>query len=1190
MLKDGERTTISSRVAELDQIMPQYLGVSEAILDNVIFCHQDESLWPMSEPSVLKKKFDEIFSALKYTKAIENIKVLRKAKGIELTSFKQSEDQFKIDKDRGERAKNRSLAIQAEIEELRTKASKLDEEMKGVQATATVKQREKESYLGILNQLKAKRNRAEERQENVNELRANLEVLDKTDHWLESTLAQYEEKMEAYRAEEETYQQQYKVLQQELSNTRKQLGEKQAEQGQQQAAKENYDMQVISRSKLVKDAARRHELRGYDGDVDETQIREFVERVNKLSLEKIRELERIKKSTDDELGQAQTAMNELDNRKFASTQDKVSAKQTIAANDKKISSLQMDVNGINIDQGSKVRLDSSHTDLKERLQKATTDFNTAAWDQKLQTENTRLRELEDKIEKLNEELGQTVRLAGDRAQLEFTKKELKDRQRSLDAMTATHGDKISSLVDSDWQPSTIERLFQVTLDQKRLAVSEAQVTRDSTSSDLQQLEFKLSTARDSRKKKTEEMKACERAVLNSIIIEGNPLGTVDEYLTELQTIVVDRDTIKGDIVNFGEFKTFYAKCLDTAEQNNTCKLCERKFADAGEKSTAVRKIRAKLAATALDELKEQLQATEEDLKEAQAARPQYEAYKRLYDSEIPAFEREILKSEAQRNTLLSRLEEKDALVGQEEAAMRDVEWLSTTVGTIARYMNEITAFDSEVARLSTQQKSAGAFNVEEIQEQLTACGEQSRTLKAKISKISSDKDRSRTLINSLELDTRDIANKLAAADHQLEKQQNIMSRIQEIKESSAKFRETSQRAEQELDALTPQIATAKQKYASIQQRGREKENEVDKDRLMLSETVNKLKLADDTISAYIDGGGPSKLASCQRAIKTLDQEIARFEAESSKIVSKINKLKEQTDNSERTKRTISDNILYRRNLRALEELQVEIDELESRNATEDYNRLEAEYNQAARRHQTLMAEKGPVLGEMRSKDAELARLLEEWETDYKHSARLYRESHIKVETTKAAIDDLGRYGSALDKAIMKYHSLKMEEINRIAGELWQSTYQGTDVDTILIRSDPENAQSKRTYNYRVCMVKQDAEMDMRGRCSAGQRVLASIIIRLALAECFGVNCGLIALDEPTTNLDRDNIRSLAESLHGIIRARQAQANFQLIVITHDEEFLRYMKVSDFCDTYYHVSRDDKQKSIIQKQDIDQVVN
>ncbi len=50
---------------------------------------------------------------------------------------------------------------------------------------------------------------------------------------------------------------------------------------------------------------------------------------------------------------------------------------------------------------------------------------------------------------------------------------------------------------------------------------------------------------------------------------------------------------------------------------------------------------------------------------------------------------------------------------------------------------------------------------------------------------------------------------------------------------------------------------------------------------------------------------------------------------------------------------------------------------------------------------------------------------------------------------------------------MKYHSLKMEEINRILEELWKKTYQGTDVDTILIRSENENAKGNRSYDYRV---------------------------------------------------------------------------------------------------------------------------
>ena len=55
------------------------------------------------------------------------------------------------------------------------------------------------------------------------------------------------------------------------------------------------------------------------------------------------------------------------------------------------------------------------------------------------------------------------------------------------------------------------------------------------------------------------------------------------------------------------------------------------------------------------------------------------------------------------------------------------------------------------------------------------------------------------------------------------------------------------------------------------------------------------------------------------------------------------------------------------------------------------------------------------------------------------------------------------------------------------------------------------------------MKKNDTSMDMRGRCSAGQKVLASIIIRLALSEAFAGKCHVLALDEPTTNLDRENV-------------------------------------------------------------------
>jgi DNA repair protein RAD50 len=94
---------------------------------------------------------------------------------------------------------------------------------------------------------------------------------------------------------------------------------------------------------------------------------------------------------------------------------------------------------------------------------------------------------------------------------------------------------------------------------------------------------------------------------------------------------------------------------------------------------------------------------------------------------------------------------------------------------------------------------------------------------------------------------------------------------------------------------------------------------------------------------------------------------------------------------------------------------------------------------------------------------------------------------------------------------------------------------------------------------------------MRGRCSAGQKILASIIIRLALAETFCNSCGILCLDEPTTNLDEGHIKTLANSLREIIQSRYENSNFQLIIITHDPTFIDLLG-SDFCDSFWQISK------------------
>ena len=83
--RTNETMVITQTCADMDKIVPTMMGVSrvhlamclrssrcgmhvQAVLDNVIFVHQDESNWPLSEPKVLKEKFDLLFGTSKYTK------------------------------------------------------------------------------------------------------------------------------------------------------------------------------------------------------------------------------------------------------------------------------------------------------------------------------------------------------------------------------------------------------------------------------------------------------------------------------------------------------------------------------------------------------------------------------------------------------------------------------------------------------------------------------------------------------------------------------------------------------------------------------------------------------------------------------------------------------------------------------------------------------------------------------------------------------------------------------------------------------------------------------------------------------------------------------------------------------------------------------------------------------------------
>ncbi|KAF5988956.1 DNA repair RAD50 [Fusarium coicis] len=1189
VVNNGERTTTSTRQAQLDEMIPERLGVSPAILDAVIFCHQDESLWPLSEPAALKKRFDEIFEAMKYTKAIDNLKVLRKKQVEQLGKLQNDEAHNKVNKDRGDRAEKRMKALQAEIEGSRATCESISSEMEETQDKIRNIRETANSHLAIVQNLNTKREQLEYREEAVKELKATIDELPDEDGKLEGDLAHYEDRMQHLQDEADQNKAQYNDLQTELGKSRKELSAKLSEQGKHQSDKDKYERQLKIRMETIQEAAQSYGFSGFDGDLSDHHVKSFNDKLQKLLSEKKRDLERLQKENSTELDRATGVITELEGRKAARTQDRVSAKQRMGAIEKRTSVLQNESSQIDVDEGAKAVLDGQMQDLESRFQTAQKTFENADWDRQISDENDKLHQLENENDKLGRELVECTRLASERAQLDYRKKELADRKRKLDTLTTTWKPKLDKILGSEWRPETLDSKFQALTKDQSKVVSGAQKRREQIRQKQQKVEFKLRTSKETREKKSREAATCQQQVVNALLaVRDN--ATVEDYKEEIDATESQVEELRNELSLFDALVDYYTKCKRLLDTKRKCQLCDRHFDDnqAASMERLSKRIDKHLDPRGKLDTEKDLKDTVASLEKLRSVRGSYDTYERL-TAELPSLREECKVAEAEFDALERQVEEQGAVLSAEEEKLKDLEDMSKTILSIAQTVNDIAESENQVDRIMSQQMSGGVTrSPDEIHELQAGLSDQMRNLKNRIAKLTADRQRTKDQLNSLELEKSELRNKISRAVGQLDKKQDLQNQIQALKEDASHQRDVIQRADEELETIEPNITEARSARDQVLRRGRAKEQVIADARDAVANSVNEMRMMDADIQDYIDRGGPSNLASNERSIATLEKTIASTEKEVTDLTVRTNKLKQDIDNGDRKKKNIKDNLNYRKNLRTIDVIRQEIAELEDRNADEDYERLQAEARMQENHYNRLLAERGSVMGSMKTKDEELGRLLQEWEMDYKDAKRKYRESHIRVETTKAAIEDLAQCSSAVDKAVMQFHSMKMAEVNRIAGELWQSTYQGTDIDTILIRSDNESNTGKRSYNYRLCMVKQDTEMDMRGRCSAGQKVLASIIIRLALAESFGVNCGLIALDEPTTNLDRDNIKSLAESLHMIIKARQAQSNFQLIVITHDEDFLRHMRCSDFCDSFFRVKRDERQNSVISRESITKI--
>ena len=110
------QVVLADTVSDLNRKVPEFLGMNQAVIEKVMFCHQEEATWPFSDNSTLKKVFDDLFGTRQVSRKVEGLDKLSKFFKKKLTEAKY---EIKLARQSLEHEKMNGKSLFASVDELR---------------------------------------------------------------------------------------------------------------------------------------------------------------------------------------------------------------------------------------------------------------------------------------------------------------------------------------------------------------------------------------------------------------------------------------------------------------------------------------------------------------------------------------------------------------------------------------------------------------------------------------------------------------------------------------------------------------------------------------------------------------------------------------------------------------------------------------------------------------------------------------------------------------------------------------------------------------------------------------------------------------------------------------------------------------------------------------------------------------
>lgn len=1189
----GEKICLSYRCADMDREVPALMGVSKAILENVIFVHQDEANWPLSEGAVLKRKFDDIFSSTRYTKALEVIKKLHKDQA-------QLIKEYKLKKDHLQTLKDGAFRLQEGINGDRDKANHLKSQMRHLEEKI-IDVREK------ISEAEAELKRVRNLQEQIRVKEGRREVLltlkAQQYHDITEEIDDVDEELLAW---QERFKSDLGTLKMNIAKTERDLNDVKT---QNLAEKENYNKCCTVKGRLqaeaeahIKDKKERdfvlqglyakHNL-GEVGDLPLTH-----DSATKWTGRAIKRLEELHQN----FAQLQAA-NRAEHQSLTGARETAQAKLVEATghirllvNQKKdlqneSQVLERTVETLALSEADVMKVEQTEKSTKEAADSVAVKLREKQYDTHIDEAKADLYKLEQKIKSLQREKDGLAAESGERVSLKMKKEALNAKESSMNKLVDGNKEKFRKALGGRLpERRTLLKEIEKVVSANDNSYQDLDSQAKKTGQDVAALTMRLQDARNDLASKKRDRDTKRRFLSDRLFATVQKQVEADTLEEQLASATKAMEGKKREHDLLDGMRRCFSRFMELAQADQECPVCERAFQTPQEIDSFMQKQRKKQSESA-DKLRlaaSQKLELEARTKALDQLRPIFLEYNKLTKEGIPASERNVADVE---DSLQKATENHDDLLGLLGEMKNDhygVKQLESVAKEVDRLLRETQALQKEVEDgvYKLDVMSQGLRTMEDVNSELTSLEEKRDDMTRKVEKLREEQQYMKDDFTSWNLRWRNAREEKMNMTNRLTKLKDTKASAKKITEQLRHVEMDMETWEQKLKPLQKEVEKLLKEQETQNNRAGNEENLRHSEVRAFERDLDQLQSINVKIEHYMQSGKETELKKVLDKISRSQSAQQSYEKQERELSETLSEAKERLENQASIKRNIDDNVQYRNTLKEERAMVAEIESLQEQIVgSGDVETVEKEMKVMINKLQGWEAEKNRSQGTTTAYESNINRNRMELKApQYKDIDNRYRHQLIQLRTTEMANKDLDKYYSALDRALMRFHSMKMEEINKIIKELWQQTYRGQDIDFIEIRSDAEGIGT-RSYSYRVVMRAGDAELDMRGRCSAGQKVLASLVIRLALAETFCLNCGILALDEPTTNLDSQNAESLAGALLRIMDDRRGQENFQLIIITHDESFAQMIGRRQHAERYFRISKDEHQHSRIEVQDI-----